>query len=171
MKTSTPFILLFSLMLLGLSACSEQVGPTPEEIQQAWNNTPGKISPEQCNQLEEHYKDILYQDSLVSTNDTSYADYREVWFDIEDLKNYIQYVEQHAKEKNYSNLGIRVYFGATNVNSGMPRSTVFFYGTGRFAGTSNLQQDEGGVTEPNLPGIDGLNMGNSGMPPSEFKYP
>ncbi|WP_124981329.1 hypothetical protein [Nonlabens xiamenensis] len=171
MKTTINYLFTAFILVLTLSSCAEHCGPTAGEIEAAWQSTPGKINAQRANQLEENYKRFIYQDSLVARDGRVYQDHREVWFDLEDLKNYINYVEQYGRDNNYDHLGMRVYFGASGIQNGTPRSTVFFYGTGRFAGAGQLVQENNVVTEPNLPDADGLNMGNSGMPPSELNYP
>ncbi len=176
-KIIYPCIALVAMMLT-ITSCEQNNNHmlTPEQIAENWENTPGRISHKEANELEENYIKFLYEgsrDSLISSTGETYQDTREVWFDIEELKNYINYVEQYGKDKNYDNLGIRVYLGSKQPQSnGMAQTTVFFYGTGRFAGVKKLQDDDGGaIVEPNLPGADGLNKGTSGMPPNGLQYP
>ncbi|OUS18095.1 hypothetical protein A9Q93_04160 [Nonlabens dokdonensis] len=165
-------------VMLAVTSCVENNCETltPEQIAENWENTSGRINHKEANELEENYVRFLYQgsrDSLLTESGEVYQDTREVWFDIEELKNYINYVEQYGKDKKYDNLGIRVYLGSkAPQKNGKAQTTVFFYGTGRFAGVKKLQGDDGGaIVEPNLPGADGLNKGNSGMPPNGLQYP
>jgi hypothetical protein len=178
MKKNFPTLLLLIAFVISITSCqsNNQTMPlTPEEIATNWNNTNGKISHEEANQLEENYKKYLYEgsrDSLLSVNDEVYADTREVHFDIEDLKNYIHYVEQYGKDKNYNNLGIRVYLGSKGPQKdGKAVTTVFFYGTGTKADGGNQQKNGDEESDPNLPGADGLNLGSSGMPPKDLLFP
>lgn len=178
MKKNLPNILLLIAFVISIISCqsNDQTMPlTPEQIATNWNNTNGKISHEEANQLEENYKKYLYEgsrDSLLTTNDQMYADTREVHFDIEDLKNYINYVEQYGKDKDYNNLGIRVYLGSKGPQKdGKAVTTVFFYGTGIDSDGENQQKNTDGGINPNLPGADGLNLGSSGMPPKDLIFP
>lgn len=178
MKKNLPIFLLLIAFVISITSCqsnNKTMPLTPEQIANNWNNTKGKISHEEANQLEENYKKYLYEgsrDSLLTDNDEVYADTREVHFDIEDLKNYIQYVEQYGKDKNYNNLGIRVYLGSKGPEKdGKAVTTVFFYGTGISANDQNQQKNGDDAINPNLPGADGLNLGSSGMPPKELLFP
>ncbi|WP_405369366.1 hypothetical protein [Nonlabens sp. Asnod2-A12] len=149
--------------------------PSPEEIAKKWNNTKGKISNKEANQLEENYKKLLYngsRDSLIDANGEVYKDTREVWFDIEELKNYIAYIEQHGKDNNYDQLGIRVYLGTKEpIKDGKAVTTLFFYGTGHANGLTSQRSTTQSALDTNIPGIDGLNKGTSGMPPKDLIYP
>lgn len=178
MKKNFPTSLLFLLFVLSMISCNtkDQTSTlTPEQIATNWKNTSGRITHEEANLLEENYKNFLYKgsrDSLRSANGESYQDNREVWFDLEELKNYINYVEQYGKDKNYEDLGIRVYLGSKGVKEdGKARTTVFFYGTGRNTNGAVQLKNGNGTIDPNLPGADGLNRGNSGMPPSDLIFP
>jgi len=87
------------------------------------------------------------------------------WFSLEDLKEYIAYVEAEGKAKNITIDGLRVYFGAYSKNDikadkkGL--STVFFVPTQK-----KLQSDEDGVDSSDIIDIDGMNRGGLGYPPS-----
>ena len=149
--------------------------PSPEEIAKNWNKTDGKISNKEANQLEENYKKMLYsgsRDSLIDASGEVYKDTREVWFNLEDLKNYIAYIEQHGKDNNYDQLGIRVYLGTKEpIKDGKAVTTVFFYGTGHPNGPSTQKSTTQVGVDTNIPGIDGFNKGTSGMPPKDLIFP
>jgi hypothetical protein len=101
------------------------------------------------------------------SGDLNREDAVSCWFSIEELKNYIAYVENEAPEAN----GLRVYFGAysndTKKQHKKDLSTVFFVPTK--SRLKSIQKDgiedteEGGtdITE-----LDGLNRGTMGHPPS-----
>ena len=96
------------------------------------------------------------------------------WFSIDELKNYIAYVEAEGTKKGKKISGLRVYFGAyskkeTDLKK-QDLSTVFFVPTELKVGS--LQKDgivnEGGSSD--ILGIDGLNNGSTGHPPPA-EYP
>ncbi len=49
-----------------------------------------------------------------------------VHFDLADFEEYICLIKKIAKDSSYSNLGLRVYFGAKLYKNGIPKSTLFF---------------------------------------------
>lgn len=90
---------------------------------------------------------------------------RDIWFDLDALKQYIHYIEDYADAKGYDKLGLRVYIGAKEVmgNNGQnyPAQTVFFVPT---TGIAN----EGGETENvNITEASRMNFGSAGIPDSE----
>lgn len=94
------------------------------------------------------------------------------WFSLDDLKEYIAYVESEGKTKGISINGLRIYFGAYPKNDSNPNkrnlSTVFFVPTqfkNSTSGNDELVAFSSDVTE-----IDGLNDGQTGYPPSAI-YP
>jgi len=96
------------------------------------------------------------------------------WFSLDELKEYIAFVENEGKSKNITVNGLRVYYGAYSKNEikddkkGL--STIFFVPTQAKVGS--LQKD-GVVTiedSADIETIDGLNFGQNGNPPSE-PYP
>lgn len=182
MKNTIIKPLLLLTIAISLTSCEwikdtpKHKKPSPEEIAENWNKTDGKISNKEANQLEENYKKMLYngsRDSLIDANSEVYQDTREVWFNLKDLKNYIAYIEQHGKDNNYDQLGIRVYLGTKEpLKDGKAVTTVFFYGTGNPNNGSTPQKSttQSGI-DTNIPGIDALNKGTSGMPPKDLIYP
>ena len=101
----------------------------------------------------------IRKQQLAAANIPVGSENREVWFDLENLENYINYVKTESTELGYENLGIRVYFAAKE--DGNVKTTVFFTPTYR-EGTRAAVQDNS-----NTPGIDRLNYGSSGMPAFE----
>lgn len=122
--------------------------------------------------LAENYPDA---DPKVTVTDN-----RGVWFDLENLKEYICYVENRSETLGYENLGLRVYFGATTDSDSVPRSTVFFWPTHRFEpqmmnteGTEGKEDTDETINansseNENSYNIKGLNYGTSGRPPKIF---
>lgn len=96
------------------------------------------------------------------------------WFSIEDLKGYIAYVEAEGKAKNITVDGLRVYFGAYSKNDKKEDkkalSTVFLVPTQAKVGS--LQNDGAAAvaSSSDIEGIDGMNSGGLGFPPSA-EYP
>lgn len=96
------------------------------------------------------------------------------WFSLEEIKEYIAYVEEQGKEKGIDINGLRVYFGSYGANDKKAAkkglSTVFFVPTEARVGAQQkdgLTSVEGGS---DVDGVDGLNGGGLGDPPSA-EYP
>ena len=91
------------------------------------------------------------------------------WFSLEELKDYIAYVESKSKNVN----GLRVYLGAYGKKSDAKKSnmsTVFFVPTEPKVGSlqkDGVANEEGGS---DITDIEGLNLGQQGDPPSG-EYP
>ncbi|AUC83146.1 hypothetical protein [Lacinutrix sp. Bg11-31] len=100
----------------------------------------------------------IRKQQLAAANIPVGGENREVWFDLENLENYINYVKTKSTELGYENLGLRVYFAAKE--DGNVKTTVFFAPTYR-EGVRGAEDDQ------NTVGIDRLNFGNSGMPAFE----
>lgn len=110
-------------------------------------------NPEVIAQLE------LLKQQLAAGNIPVGAENREVWFDLENLENYINYVKTESTALGYENLGLRVYFAAKEDDK--VKTTVFFTPTYR-DGIRAAQEDN-----KNTSGIKRLNFGNSGDPAIE----
>jgi hypothetical protein len=92
------------------------------------------------------------------------------WFSLEEIKNYISYVEEQAELKNLNVNGLRVYFGAYSNSiknvSKKGLATVFFVPT-----QVKIKSDiDGGDENSDIIDIDALNDGQVGDPPSA-EYP
>ncbi|NLP59077.1 hypothetical protein [Lutibacter sp. B1] len=108
--------------------------------------------------------------SLAIDNAIGKKDALSSWFSLQELKDYIKYVEDEGKLKGIDISGLRVYFGAYPEKDKKPSkknfSTVFFVPTKLKAG-SNLK--DGLVVSgdnADIEVIDGLNGGSLGNPPS-----
>ena len=92
------------------------------------------------------------------------------WFSLDELKEYIAYVEEQGKEQGIDVNGLRVYFGSYAKNDKKAAkkglSTVFFVPTEARVGAQ--QKDGLGNEEApsDVEGIDGMNSGGLGQPPS-----
>lgn len=89
------------------------------------------------------------------------------WFSLDELKEYIAYVEAQGKEKGIEVNGLRIYFGSYSNNEkdadrkGL--STVFFAPTQAKVGVEQNGEltDDGDITD-----INPMNLGQLGQPPS-----
>lgn len=96
------------------------------------------------------------------------------WFSLDELKEYIAYVEEQGKEKGIDVNGLRVYFGSYAANDKKADrkglSTVFLVPTEPRVGA----QQKDGLTSvegsSDVESIDGMNDGGFGFPPSAV-YP
>ena len=96
------------------------------------------------------------------------------WFSLDELKEYIAYVEEQGKVQGIDVNGLRVYFGSYAKNDKKATkkglSTVFFVPTEPKVGA----QQKDGLTNidgaSDVEGIDGMNEGSLGFPPSAV-YP
>ncbi len=109
----------------------------------------------------------------VETGKPKQKDAISSWFSLDELKEYIAYVEAQGKAKNITVNGLRVYFGAYAKNDKNADknalSTVFFIPTKPKVGS--LQKDSIMLVESSdITDIDGMNGGTVGDPPSS-EYP
>ena len=92
------------------------------------------------------------------------------WFSLDELKEYIAYVEEQGKEKEIDVNGLRIYFGSYSNKEKDTKiqglSTVFFVPTKAKVGAQQKDgiTDDGDTTD--ITDIDGMNGGNMGRPPS-----
>lgn len=131
----------------------------------------GLITPKEAMVLDEAYnlRYNIINDSLFKNSET--GDNRSSWWSIENIKNYIDYAENQAGELGYTLDGLRLYLGAhPDLDGEIGLTTMFFIPTG----TKNISQ---GNLFPSLqigsgdiPGGDGLNFGQNGVPP-DANYP
>lgn len=125
----------------------------------------GLITIQQADSLEEAYKANQHKaiNAFLSQNGVDVKDNREVWFSLEELENYLEYVKQESSKQDLEDLGIRVYFGAKMNENKEMKSTIFFFPTHqsatRAAAARNLNSN----------GIQGLNYGSSGDPADELQ--
>jgi hypothetical protein len=81
----------------------------------------------------------------------------EVSFSLENMKNFISYIESHGDK--YGNLGVRAYMAAITEKEDELTSTIIFVPTG-------YDLDGGDPsTSPNIPEANSLNHGQDCMPP------
>ena len=163
MNRKTPLGLLIILLLVAILYYFVGCEPDVEAPQQS-------ISIQEADRLEELYKETR---SGVLEQALGFEDTRDFWFSLDELKQYLAFVEQEAKKQGKNNLGIRVYLGAyprqgNNPNPGY--ATVFFVPTEQ---VEALPNGANGfiATQPvnqNIKEIPALNYGSGGIPPNDY---
>ncbi|MEZ4794841.1 MAG: hypothetical protein R2773_05090 [Flavobacteriaceae bacterium] len=83
-------------------------------------------------------------------------DTRDFTFSVNDLQEFLDYVQQESSKQGIANPGIRIYFGAYGEASG-GKATVFLAATDGTDGDSGNNYD-----------IDPLNRGINGWPPNAY---
>jgi hypothetical protein len=137
-----------------------------------------RITPEEAKELNQNFVKTRGKalDKIVETETgkPNKKDAISSWFSLDDLKEYIAYVEAEGKAKNTTINGLRIYFGAYANNEKLADkkalATVFFVPTTPKVGSlqkDGVLEDEGGS---DVEDIDGMNDGVQGHPPSA-EYP
>ena len=130
----------------------------------------GLIKPSEAKVLDQAYslRHRIVSDSLFRNTKT--GDNRSSWWSIEDIQNYINYAENQSGELGYTMDGLRVYLGAyPNSKGETGLTTMFFIPTGK----KNTSQGSIFPIQPgsgDIPGGNGLNLGQQGDPPGA-NYP
>jgi len=138
----------------------------------------GLIKPAEAKELNQRFIKTRSKelDKIVEreTGKPKEKDAISTWFSLDEIKEYIAFVEAEGKLKNITVNGLRIYFGAYSKYDKKADkkalSTVFFVPTQAKAGS--LQKDSlgGGDGGSDIDDIDGLNYGSTGQPPSA-EYP
>ncbi len=131
----------------------------------------GLISPDQAKTLDQAYNERyrLISDSIVKREG---GDNRSSWYELNQVRDYLNYAEKEAQELGYTMDGVRIYLGAhPNDNGKAGYTTLFFVPTGKpnkaTASLFNFSlQPQGG----DIPGGAGLDYGTQGYPP-KANYP
>jgi len=175
-KTIRNLNVLVLLLTLGFLSCKENQKQNEKELNQETQTTKIKrpqnaIDSKLAKELEKEYVNTRYA-VINKYLEIKGGDTREFWFDLEELKNYIAYVEQEAKELGYSNLGIRIYNGA------YPNDTAYHdpgYSTVILIPTSTKSTSKGSflplnttLINDNIMEIPGYNYGHGGKPPKDL---
>ena len=93
-----------------------------------------------------------------------YVDTREFWYSLEELQEYLSYVQEKSAEEGIANPGIRIYFGAyPGEGSKKSYSTIFLAPTKPLNSLENNDD-----TQKNNYSIDPLNHGQGGVPPVDY---
>jgi len=131
----------------------------------------GLISPAEAKALDQAYNPRynLISDSLVTREG---GDNRSSWYGLKELRGYLSYAENEAKDLGYTMDGVRIYLGAhPNENGEAGYTTMFFIPTGTAntadASMFNFMMQLG---SGDIPGGGGLDHGGNGQPPNS-NYP
>ncbi|WP_299390626.1 hypothetical protein [uncultured Gelidibacter sp.] len=137
----------------------------------AINAPKGLISPEQIKTLDNAYNPRykLISDSIVTREG---GDNRSSWYGLDQVRDYLNYAEDEAKQRGYTMDGVRIYLGAHPDQDGKAGyTTMFFVPTGKLVKTEasmlNFSLQNG---SSDIPDGEGLDMGGHGYPPSA-NYP
>lgn len=179
MKTNRILMIFATVVFFALASCAEKkcdCDQCPSQSQTSSKPPKQAISYKQAKVLEQEYvktraiplNKILNEEGVIKGEDV-----RDVWFDLEVMKQYINYVEAQSKTKGYKGLGLRVYYGAypKNAEAHDPGyATVFFIPTyrakkGMIPVSNFVQQDS---TNFNNKDLEGLNFGSNGHPPTKL---
>jgi hypothetical protein len=128
----------------------------------------GVISPDGAKMLSQAFntRHRLISDSIVKRPDN-----RSSWYALSDMRNYLDYAENQAKELGYTMNGIRVYLGTHALTKqGAGLTTMFFVPTGQKLVSQGSMLNISLIKDGDIPGGDGLNDGDPGDPPGA-NYP
>ena len=124
----------------------------------------GIITPKEAKQLNDTFTERC---ELISKDITKRPDNRSSWYALEDIKAYLKYAENQARELGYEMNGIRIYCGAYPTVKGQAGySTSFIVPTANIANGKDANNSDGS----DIPDGDALNNGSTGWPPNA-SYP
>ena len=104
---------------------------------------------------------------LISDSIVKRPDNRSSWYRIDDVKDYLSYAQNQAKELGYTMDGIRIYLGAyPDSAEGVGYTTMFMVPTGRKGVSEGNMLNFSFQVSGDIPGGDGLNEGGNGFPPN-----
>lgn len=131
----------------------------------------GLIAPDEAKALDMAYnlRHKLISDSIVTRKG---GDNRSSWYGLDQVRNYLNYAENEAKELGYTMDGVRIYLGAhPDQNGEAGYTTMFFIPTGKPNGAdASMFNFSMLIKGGDIPGGGGLDMGNMGNPP-DANYP
>lgn len=111
------------------------------------------ISVEKARTLQDNWVETRQQGIV---NSLGYQDSREVFYSLEEIQAYLNYVKQESKKQGITAPGIRIYFGAYNDETSN-KATVFLAPT-----VSDDKNSENNYT------LDAFNFGHAGFPPKNY---
>jgi len=104
----------------------------------------------------------LVSDSIVRRDDN-----RSSWYSLQDVRDYLSYAENQARELGYTLTGVRVYLGAYPESGGQAGYTTMFLAPTGTKGTSNGSMINFALDgDGDIPGGSPLNAGGNGEPPN-----
>ncbi|MCO4822397.1 MAG: hypothetical protein KC469_10035 [Flavobacteriaceae bacterium] len=123
----------------------------------------GIITPEEAKKLNDAF---TARCELIGRDILKRPDNRSTWFSLEDIRAYLDYAENQAKENGYEMNGIRIYNGAyPTVEGKLGYSTSFIVPTKKID-----EEKDGGDGNADIPDLEALNWGGTGWPPNA-SYP
>jgi len=124
----------------------------------------GLISPEQAKELSDAFTPRC---KLISKGIVKRPDNRSSWHSIKELRAYLDYAEEQARELGHEMNGIRIYCGAyPTVKGKVGYSTSFIVPTAEIIDGKDSEPK----TNSDIPEAEGLNWGGPGWPPNA-SYP
>lgn len=127
------------------------------------------ISTEKAKELNQNF---IAQRTDLLKKAMGKEDANAIWYSLEELENYIEYIKSSGSEKGYVVDGIRFYFGVYSETEGKGKAgytTLFLSPTGksisekRVASSLLLEEETGDSQDIAL--IEPLNFGSMGNPP------
>lgn len=161
-------ILLLIGAIIGFAICYYYFNSQTQTEKSMANPPKGVITPAEAKVLDAAF-DSRHQ--LISDSIVRRPDNRSAWWSLQDMRDYLSYADQQARDLGYTMDGVRVYLGAhANEGKEVGYTTVFIAPTGSKnvseGGMVNMAQGGSG----DIPGGSPLNDGSNGFPPNA-NYP
>jgi hypothetical protein len=119
----------------------------------------GVITPEKAKELNDAFNTRC---ALVSKDITKRPDNRSSWWSLEDIRHYLDYAENQARELGHEMNGIRIYCGAyPNEKGKAGYSTSFIVPTAKIIDGKDVALK----TNSDIAEANPLNEGGHGWPP------
>ncbi len=133
----------------------------------------GIINPSEIKTLTQAYNPRYDTITKIFFRGIDGGDNRSSWYSLEDLRGYLDFAENEAKNNKQTMDGVRLYLGAHPTEDNRPGFTTLIFVPTGITNTSkgtmlNLNFQGGG--SPDLNGGSGLNAGGHGNPPG-INYP
>lgn len=93
-------------------------------------------------------------------------DANALWFSLEELEKFIEYIKTEGSNQGFTVDGVRIYLGVYSNNETVGRAgytTMFMSATGRKVNSATPMS--GGATSQDLTTVNPLNYGSMGNPP------
>lgn len=128
------------------------------------------ITAEKARELNQNFIDLR---GNLNAKAIGKEDANAIWYSLEELENYIEYIKSTGAENGYIVDGIRFYFGVYSEDEGKDKAgytTLFLSPTGKSEGSATeknslIDQQEGNSQD--LVSIEPLNFGSMGNPPKK----